>query len=102
MPAVMSLKHRLVSGLTHLELLQVGGTLPVLVVADAGAAREADGDPVRSVRLSPGELGPGDLPHWGFLNTQRSQVTLLCSLRSQPTVSHHHHSPPQHSSIVTN
>lgn len=75
----------------HLELLQVGGTLPVLVVADAGAAREADGDPVCSVSLGLGELCPRDLPHWGFLHTQGGKhVTPLCALSSQLQVSQPH------------
>lgn len=75
----------------HLELLQVGGSLPVLVVADAGAAREADGDAVSRVRLGLGELGPRDLPHWGFLHTQGGKhVTSPCSLSSQLQVSHTH------------
>lgn len=60
------LKHPAV---THLQLLEVGGRLPVFVVADAGAAREANGDPICGVGFGFGELGPGDLPHWGFLNT---------------------------------
>lgn len=110
----VSLKHRLepepalpvLQGpvLTHLQLLQVGGRLPVLVVADAGAAREADGDPVRSVGLGLGELGPGDLPHGGFLNTagRKPRHVPLVSQEAAPKCLSPARSPPQHSFIYTN
>ena len=51
----------------YLELGQVGGRLPVLVVTDTGHAGEADGDAVGRVHLRLGELCACDLPHWGFL-----------------------------------
>lgn len=44
------------------ELVQVGGRLPVLVIADSRHAGKADGDAVGRVHLGFGELGAGDLP----------------------------------------
>lgn len=55
--------------LTHLQLREVGGCLPVFVISNVSAAREANGDPICSVGFSFGELSPCNLPHWGFLNT---------------------------------
>lgn len=51
----------------YLELVQVGGGLPVLIVTDTGHAGEADGYPVSRVHLGFGELGSGDLPDWRLL-----------------------------------
>lgn len=52
----------------HLELEEVGGRFPVLIIPDPGAAREPDGDAVGSVSLRFGEFSPCDLPHGGFLS----------------------------------
>lgn len=52
----------------HLELGEVGGRFPVLIIPDSGAAREPDGDPVGSVSLGFGEFSPCDLPHGSFLS----------------------------------
>ena len=51
----------------HLELGEVSGRFPVLIVPDSGAARESDGDAIGRVSLGLGELGPRDLPHGSFL-----------------------------------
>lgn len=52
----------------HLELGEVGGRFPVLIITDSGAARESDGDPIGCVSLRFGEFSPCDLPHGSFLS----------------------------------
>lgn len=47
--------------------MQVGGGLPVFVVANTRHAREADGDAVGGVHFRFGELGTGYLPDRRFL-----------------------------------
>lgn len=62
--------------LTHLKLREVGGCLPVLVISNAGAARETNGDPICSVGFCFREFSSCDLPYWGFLDTVlRKKVT---------------------------
>lgn len=51
----------------YLELVQVGGALPVLIVTDTGHPGEADGYSISRVHLRFGELGSGDLPDWRLL-----------------------------------
>lgn len=48
--------------ISYFELVQVGGALPVLVIADACHAGKADGYAVSSVHLGFGELCACDLP----------------------------------------
>lgn len=59
----------------YFELRQVGGALPVLVVADARHAGEADGDAVGRVHLRLGKLGACDLPHGRLLGRDRNPKT---------------------------
>lgn len=54
-------------GKRYLELVQVGGTLPVLVVTDTRHPGETDGYSISCVHLRFGELGSGDLPDWCLL-----------------------------------
>lgn len=61
-------------GSWHLELGEVSGRFPVLIVTDAGATWEPDGDPVGCVSLRLGELSPCDLPHGSFLSGVQSLV----------------------------
>lgn len=51
----------------HLELGEIGGRFPVLVIPDSGAARKSDGDPISCVRLRFGEFCSCNLPHGSFL-----------------------------------
>lgn len=61
-------------GSWHLELGEVSGRFPVLIITDAGATWEPDGDPVGCVSLRLGELSPCDLPHGSFLSGVQSLV----------------------------
>lgn len=53
--------------MSYFELVQVGGALPVFVVADARHAGKSDGDAISGVHLGFGELGACDLPNRGLL-----------------------------------
>lgn len=87
--------------MSYFELVQVGGALPVFVVADARHAGKSDGDAISGVHLGFGELGACDLPNRGLL-----QQTTHSSSSSSKTVTdkantHTHNASPINASRVT-
>lgn len=68
-PAV---RHKLLT--SYFELVQVGGALPVFVIADARHAGEADRYAVSGVHLGFGELGACDLPDGRLLQRKTAEV----------------------------
>ena len=53
---------------SYLQLLQVGGVAPFLVVSDASDSRKSDGNATSRVAVGAAELCPHDLPHRGDLH----------------------------------
>ena len=58
----------------YLEVGEICGLIPRLVIPDLGAAWEADGDASGRVGIRLGELCPGDLPHGRFLDENKVHV----------------------------
>lgn len=61
----------------HLELGEVSGRFPVLVISDSGAARKSDRNPISGVSLRFGEFCPCDLPHSSFLSGARQEGQVI-------------------------